>query len=708
MLCPRDEGTAVGSRGRIGRRVRLWAGSTRQAFAVTASNPAIVRLQLAYLAVFAASSMLVVALSIVAFQAAGPSGVAILTLAQMVPTFFIVPVVSGLESRVPRHRLLTGSLIAGAIAATCAAAVLFLSGPVEALYLAAAVLAAATGVLWAVMTSLLPSLARTPEELVGGNVAVTAVEGLGGLAGPLAASVLLVVGGPALIAAAATLLFLVALAAATGHPCRPGAAHGHATRGQRPGPADSSRKPRTGLRTLLRLPGPRLVALAVVAQTFVRGALGVLIVVLAFDVLDTGDTGVAMLTAAIGLGGLLGSGLAAGIAVGRLGPLFAVALIAWGLPIALIAPMPTTLIAIAMLIVVGTSNAVVDVAGYGLLQGSIPDRHRTGALGALRALVSLGMAVGSVAASVLLSIADAQQVLVIIGLVLPVMVLALWPRWRRLDDRLLVSRELVDALRRCPIFVPLTLAQLEQLAGGTVRVRFEAGAVVIAEGQTGDAFYLITEGHIAVTSAGEPVNTMGPGESFGEIALVRGVPRTATVTATSAAGRLPHRRIDVRERHHRQSHQPRRRRGGRGADRAGAPWMTHGRGLRTSRGPARYLSGPRSRRRLAGRTPEHPARKLTEDGVADGACRSVGTGARRDRRRSACACHASDLLNREAHPGHPAWSPGRACRGWHAAAWLHARPGSGGCPHRHPPRARTGRARLPTGVRCGRRCPGRP
>ena len=105
--------------------------------------------------------------------------------------------------------------------------------------------------------------------------------------------------------------------------------------------------------------------------------------------------------------------------------------------------------------------------------------------------------------------------------------------WHPLDDRLIVSRELVDALRRCPIFEPLTLAQLEQLAGGTARARYEVGAVVIAEGEVGDAFYLITEGHASVTSAGQPLNTMGPGDSFGEVALLRRVPRTATVVATS-------------------------------------------------------------------------------------------------------------------------------------------------------------------------------
>ncbi len=283
-----------------------------------------------------------------------------------------------------------------------------------------------------------------------------------------------------------------------------------------------------------RLPGPRLVTVAGVAQTFVRGALGVLIVVLALDVLGTGDAGVALLTAAFGLGGLLGSGLAAGVTVGqRLGPLFAVALIAWGVPIALIAPLPTTLVAIVMLTVVGISNAFVDVTAYGLLQGCIPDRQRTSAMGAFRAVVSLGVAAGSVAAWALLSIFDTPQVLLIIGLVLPVLVLALWPRWHPLDDRLIVSRELVDALRRCPIFEPLTLAQLEQLAGGTVRARYEVGAVVIAEGEVGDAFYLITEGHASVTSAGQPLNTMGPGDSFGEVALLRRVPRTATVVATS-------------------------------------------------------------------------------------------------------------------------------------------------------------------------------
>ena len=529
MVTSAGSGRSSGLAGRI----RAWSQINRQALAVTVANRDILRVQVAYLSVFAASAMLLVALSIVAFERAGAAGVAALTLAQMLPTLLIVPLVSGMGARLPRRRLLLGALMAGAAGAAGTAVLLVADSPLEGLFVVAAVIAAAAGVTWAVTTALLPALARSPEELIGANVASTAVEGMGGLVGPLLATVLLVLGGPALVAGVAVVVFLLGLVAAVGV---------HAA----PSPLDQAVTPRQsgaralfteageGIRILWQLPGPRLVTVGIVVQTFVRGALGVLIVVLAIDVLGTGDPGVALLTAAMGFGGLVGSGLAAGLTVGRpLGPLLAISLACWGLPIALIAPLPTAAVALMMLAVVGASNALVDVSGFGLLQGSIPDQQRTGALGAVRAAVSLGVAAGGVAASVLLSLAGVQVVLVIVGLLLPALVLVLWPRWRTLDDRLLVSREQVEAIRRCPIFAPLTLAQLEQLAGGMHDVRFAAGEAIIKEGEPGDAFYIITRGDAQVSSAGTSLNTLRTGDSFGEIALVRGVPRTATVTATS-------------------------------------------------------------------------------------------------------------------------------------------------------------------------------
>jgi CRP-like cAMP-binding protein len=96
-----------------------------------------------------------------------------------------------------------------------------------------------------------------------------------------------------------------------------------------------------------------------------------------------------------------------------------------------------------------------------------------------------------------------------------------------------VPRHQVAALRACPLFGPLTLAQLEQLAAGSTLVHVPAGAAIITEGERGDAYYLIDAGSVRVTVAGMQVATLGPGQGFGEIALLRGTPRTATVNAAT-------------------------------------------------------------------------------------------------------------------------------------------------------------------------------
>lgn len=513
---------------------REWLDRTVGAIAVITGNGSIVRLQVAYLALFGAVAMVLVVQAVVAFAEAGAQGVAVLTLAQMIPTLIVVPLVAALGQRTERRRLLLIALGACAVSTGGTAILLAADGPFLGLLLLAAILAAGAGVTWSVMTAMLPDLARGPDELVGANVAATAAEGVGGLVGPLLASVLLLTGGPAVASGVAAVALVVAVVLAIG--VRPPRVRPVALDPGRPRGARALALELTdGVAVLWRLPGPRLVSIGIVAQTFVRGALGVLLVVLALDVLDVGELGVGLLTAAIGLGGLVGSALTAGVMIDRrLGPVFAVAIACWGLPLVLLAPapvLPATLLALA---VVGVANAFVDVAGFGLLQGCIADSRRTAGLGAVRAAVSLGTAAGGVAASILVEWLEPVLALAVIGAILPVMAVVLWPRWRRLDERLLVPREQVAALRACPMFGPLTLAQLEQLAAGSTLIHLPAGVAVITEGDPGDAFYLLAEGTVAVTVAGSLVATLGPGEGFGEVALLRGTPRTATVTATTS------------------------------------------------------------------------------------------------------------------------------------------------------------------------------
>ena len=98
-------------------------------------------------------------------------------------------------------------------------------------------------------------------------------------------------------------------------------------------------------------------------QTFTRGCLTVLAVVVAIDLLDTGDPGVGVLNAAVGAGGMLGSLFAFGLVRrGRLGSWFGVGIAMFGAPLALIGAIPEQAAAIVLLGVVGVGNALIDVA----------------------------------------------------------------------------------------------------------------------------------------------------------------------------------------------------------------------------------------------------------------------------------------------------------------------------------------------------------
>ena len=271
----------------------------------------------------------------------------------------------------------------------------------------------------------------------------------------------------------------------------------------------------------------------IASQTFVRGCLNVLIVVTAYQVLDRGATEVGYLTAAIGAGGLLGALGAISLRGERLAPPFAWAIVFWGIPIMLIAPLSRALPIIALLAAVGAANSVVDVSGFTLLQRTVPDEVLTRVLGVTWGLAMGTAAIGSFVAPAVLDLIGLRPAFLVVGAILPVLVLLTHRHLLEIDTEVAPAPQL-SLIEDVALFTPLSLVTKERIASHLVQVEVAAGDVVIRAGDLGDRFYVVGSGELTI-DAGSRIVPAGPGDFFGEIALLRDVPRTATVQATTDA-----------------------------------------------------------------------------------------------------------------------------------------------------------------------------
>jgi hypothetical protein len=283
-----------------------------------------------------------------------------------------------------------------------------------------------------------------------------------------------------------------------------------------------------GFTTIARDSRLRLIVGLYGAQTLVAGALNVLIVVSALELFDLGESGIGFLNSAVGIGGLLGGlGALALLGRNRLGSDFALGLVLWGAPILLIGVFPETSAALVFLAVVGVGVTLVDVAGLTLLQRAVPDEVLTRVLGVVQSVFVGTLGLGAILAPVLISAFDIRGALIISGALLPALAVLFWRRLIALDHEALAPTRELALLRQIPIFQPLPPTMLDQLASSLIPVSATAGTEIVRKGDHGDRFYIVASGDVEVVDHGE----QGPGEYFGEIALLRDVPRTATVRA---------------------------------------------------------------------------------------------------------------------------------------------------------------------------------
>jgi len=485
-------------------------------------NENVRRAEFAWGAAIAAEWAHFVALGVFAYQQGGTAAVGIAGLVRLLPAAVVAPLAAPLGDRFRRERFLLVMTLVGA-AALGGSAVAAAMDQRTLVFVLAAIVGLSSTLTRPALQALLPSLARTPEELIASNGATSTIESLGTLVGPLLAAVLVSLADVALVFAvgAASLVAGAALLARVKVESRVDLSGGNRE--------SVGRMIAAGVQTVVRTPRTRLVIGLIIAQTFVRGCLNVLIVVAAFRVLDGGAADVGYMTAAIGVGGLIGAMGAMTLDGRRLAAPFGLSLVFWGVPIALIAPHPYFAAALLLLAIVGAANSVEDVAVFTLLQRIIPDQMLTRILGLVWGLAMGGVAIGSIVAPAIVHAIGPRPAFVLVGSILPLLTVLAYRRLVEMD-RTVAPPAALEFIDRVPMFAPLSIATKERIASNLAPVSVRAGEVVIQSGDHGDRFYLVAAGELDVDAGGNH-STAREADYFGEIALLRDVPRTATVKA---------------------------------------------------------------------------------------------------------------------------------------------------------------------------------
>lgn len=496
-----------------------------------AHSPALRRVEGAFVGFNVAEYGSWIAILVFAYRLGGTAATGIVGAVQLVPAALFAPMAASLGDRYPRGQVLNAGYLAQGGTMALTGVLLVARAPAVPIILCATLAATAITLTRPVQGALLPSLARIPEELVAANVVAGWIEGVGILAGPLLTGILLVVSGPGTVfLVMAGVLLLSALLTAR-LACQPSPA------------APSSElevaiTPSTllgGFSVLRRASRPRLVISLLAAHFLLVGALDVLLVVLAFRLLHLGSSGVGFLNAAFGAGGLIGAmGTVTLIGRRRLSIALLWGTAAWGVGLVLIGLAANRLTAPALIVLIGAGRPLIDVTGRSLLQRVVADNVLSRVFGVLEGLSMAAQGAGLACVPLLFGVLHDRATFVALGLFLPVLTLLAWRSLAAIDAAPIPAAQ-VALLRSLPLFAPLSPPVLARLAGNLIPVGVDAGTDVVRQGQAGDRFYLVVEGEMRVTIDGRPVGSIYHGGFFGEIALLRDIPRTATVTACTPA-----------------------------------------------------------------------------------------------------------------------------------------------------------------------------
>ena len=498
-----------------------------QTLASLAANRTLMRVVGAYTLFLVTEYATWLGMLIYAYRHGGVTVAGLIAVAQLVPGAVLAPFAAGVADRRSPVVLLAGGYVVQAAGMGAAAAAVVAGVPAVA-YVAAVVTCTAMTTVRPAQATLIPSLAATPHQLTAANVVVSWAESVTAAVSGLLTGVLIAAGGVAVVfavsaglTAAATILVVRLRVPALGaSPERAPAVLGDLLE---------------SLRLTVRRPHLRLMVGLLTASAVVLSALDLLIVILAISVLHRPQSWAGYLSFACGIGAVLAAPVTVTLVGRRLSrPILGAALLL-SAALAALAFGPGLAGTLVLLAVAGASDAMLETATRTLLQRSVPAHLLGRVFGVLEGMTQVGYALGALLVPPLVALGGPEAALLAIAAVLPLAAIVGGRGLFSLDAEAPVPVVEIALLRSLPLFAELPAPAIEGLAAALDPVEVPAGTVLIRQGDQGDAYYAIAAGQLDAEQDGRFLRRCVRGDGVGEIALLRSIPRTATIIAHTAA-----------------------------------------------------------------------------------------------------------------------------------------------------------------------------
>lgn len=531
-------------------------------FRAALRNPELRRVGLAY-ALFAAAEFGVwIALLVYAYGHGGATAGMVMALVQLVPCVLFSPFFGAVADRHRPAPVLRLGYLLQAVSMAAVAVAIATGVPVIVVFVLSPLTALSITVIRPPQAALLPAVVRTADELTAANVMTGWTDGAASLVGPAVAGILMAWHGPdlavgamaAMSAGALVLILGVAGPAAAASSelaasdlndddAEPEVESDRITGDDAPTPRAEPTgfgvllvAARSNLRVATRTQQLRVLFALHTFYFVLIGSLDLLCVVLAVELLHMGAGGPGFLNAALGAGALV-AGFVTVFLVGRrhLATTLTISLAISVSALAVIELLPRVIPALLLVATVGLAGAVFDVTGRTLLQRSAPPDAIAGTFAVYEALMDLGLALGVVLVRVALAVGGIPAALCAPAAVAAVLLAVVWRGLRTIDTAATVPQVEIQLLRSIPLFAALPAPAIEGIARQLVTLSVTEGEVIVTEGEPGNRYYAVADGQLTVSRHGRRLGTLSRADGFGEIALIRQVPRTATVTAQTDA-----------------------------------------------------------------------------------------------------------------------------------------------------------------------------